>query len=111
LLLELLAALVAVRAERGRDLEMVRRMAVYGPGEGTTAEEALTTIAKWAENKLAAVSSPGEEPCWVCAVCGAVDDDEPADLPACPKCGEPPPPKPYSGADLYPPSSPGEETP
>jgi hypothetical protein len=38
---------------RERDLEMVRRMATYGAGPGTTPEQALDVIRIWAEKKLA----------------------------------------------------------
>lgn len=42
---------LAAALERERD--MVRRMARFGVGPGTTPERALETIAVWAENKIA----------------------------------------------------------
>jgi hypothetical protein len=40
-----------------RTLELVCRTALYGPGPGTTAEQALATIATFVEKRLAAVVS------------------------------------------------------
>jgi hypothetical protein len=40
-----------------RDLDMVRRMATYGPGPETTPEQALDVIRIWAEKKLAKLES------------------------------------------------------
>jgi hypothetical protein len=84
------AALVAVRAENKRLREIERLARIWVESTGLSPSLTNEACRELMRSALAAVSSPGEEPCWVCSVCGAVDDDEPADLSACPKCGEPP---------------------
>lgn len=56
------AALVRLgeRARQAGSLELVRRMALYGVGPGTTAEECLATIAAYATKRVA--DDPVEDP-------------------------------------------------